>query len=98
MPLVSDACTDVCRHGENALVHRVGDVDALERHITMLDEDRALLRRLREACLEAGPSFTWTAAGRVLHDVYRDVIAASAEAGERPPERAVPVGAGPPTR
>ena len=98
VPLVSDACTDLCAHLENALVHRVADVDALERHITMLDEDRALLHRLRAACLAAGPSFTWTAAGRVLYDVYRDVVAAAAEAGERPPERAVPVGAGPQTR
>ena len=41
VPLVSDACTDVCIHMENALVHRVGDVEALTQHITMLHEDRA---------------------------------------------------------
>ena len=43
VPLVSDACTDVCRHDENSLVHEVGDVDALERHITMLHRERAVL-------------------------------------------------------
>ena len=75
VPLVSDACTDVCRHGENAFVHRVGDVSALEQHITMLDEDRALLARLRTACLETAPAVTWTAAGELLLRAYRDVLA-----------------------
>jgi glycosyltransferase involved in cell wall biosynthesis len=77
VPLVSDACTELCRHGENALVHAVADVDALRAHITMLHEDRALLARLRAACLETAPAVTWKAAGVVLRDVYRDVIAAS---------------------
>ena len=34
VPLVSDACTEVCRHMENALVHSAGDVDALTEHLT----------------------------------------------------------------
>ena len=75
VPLVSDACTDVCRHRENALVHRAGDVAALERHITMLDEDRELLSRLRAGCLRTAPGVTWTRAGDTLLGVYRDVLA-----------------------
>ena len=74
VPLVSDACTDVCVHEENALVHEVGDVRALERHITMLHEDRRLLGRLRDGCLKTAPTVTWTAAGVVLLDAYRDVL------------------------
>jgi glycosyltransferase involved in cell wall biosynthesis len=70
VPLVSDACTDLCRHLENALVHAVGDVDALEKHLTMLHEDRDLLSRLRAACLERAPEITWSAAGRILLDAY----------------------------
>jgi glycosyltransferase involved in cell wall biosynthesis len=74
VPLVSDACTDICRHMENALVHRVGDIKTLEKHITMLDEDRVLLERLRMTSLRIIPKITWGAAGvRLLH-VYRDVI------------------------
>jgi glycosyltransferase involved in cell wall biosynthesis len=72
VPLVSDACTDICKHKENSLVHRVGDVDALAQHITMLHEDRALLARLRANGLSRLDELTWTAAGRRLLDVYRE--------------------------
>ena len=75
VPLVSDACTDICRHMENALVHHVGDVEALTQHITMMHEDRALLERLRAAGLSIVPEITWTAAGVKLLQIYREVIA-----------------------
>jgi glycosyltransferase involved in cell wall biosynthesis len=74
VPLVSEACTDVCRHMDNSLVHPIGDVATLTKHITMLYEDRALLQRLRESCIRTAPSCTWTAAGVKLLDVYRDVV------------------------
>jgi glycosyltransferase involved in cell wall biosynthesis len=74
VPLVSDACTDVCCHGENALVHRVGDVDALEEHLTLVHRDPALLESLRAGCLRTAPDLTWTAAGRRLADVYGEVL------------------------
>lgn len=74
VPLVSDACTDVCKHLENALVHRVGDVAALTRHITMLHEDRPLLERLRTEGLSKLGELTWAAAGVKLLDVYRETI------------------------
>jgi glycosyltransferase involved in cell wall biosynthesis len=75
VPLVSDACTDVCRHMENALVHRVGDVQALTQHITTLHGDRALLERLRANGLSGLSELTWDAAGIRLLDVYRETIA-----------------------
>ena len=74
VPLVSEACTDVCRHGENAFRHDVGDVDVLTRQITMLDEDRDLLANMRRACLRDAPEHTWTAAGRRLQDAYRGIV------------------------
>ena len=74
VPLVSDACTELCRDDENALVHRVGDVAALEAHMTRLHEDRDALARLRAKGLETIPSITWTAAGRALVDAYRTTI------------------------
>ena len=97
VPLVSEACTELCRHGENALVHAVADVDALEAHITMLHEDPALLARLRAGCLETAPAVTWTAAGVVLLDAYRTVLADVREAHVGRPEApaarpAVPAG------
>jgi glycosyltransferase involved in cell wall biosynthesis len=76
VPLVSEACTDICRNMENALVHRVGDVDTLAQHITMLHENRALLRRLETAALSIAPQITWNSAGVKLLHLYRDAIAA----------------------
>jgi glycosyltransferase involved in cell wall biosynthesis len=73
VPLVSEACTDLCRHFENAMVHRIGDVDALAQQITQLDQDRALLERLRAAGLRTAPNITWNAAGVTLLNVYRNV-------------------------
>ncbi|MFY9792639.1 MAG: hypothetical protein WAJ99_15780, partial [Candidatus Sulfotelmatobacter sp.] len=53
------------------------------QHITMLHEDRALLSKLREAGLAAAPGVTWTAAGRILLDVYRETIATHREGRAR---------------
>ena len=75
VPLASDACTEICRHLENGMVHHVGDVSALAEQITMLQEDRALLARLRANCLITAPDITWTAAGTRLLQVYREVVA-----------------------
>ena len=75
VPLVSDACTDICRHGENALVHRVGDVAALEEHLSSLHRDPALLARLRSECLRGAPEVTWTAAGERLVEAYEVTLA-----------------------
>jgi len=74
VPLVSEACTDLCRHGENALVHPIGDVKALAEHITMLDQDRSLLEKLRFAGLALAPEVTWSAAGVRLLEAYREVV------------------------
>jgi glycosyltransferase involved in cell wall biosynthesis len=79
VPLVSEACTEICRHMENSLVHPVGDVQALTKHITMLHEDRALLQRLRASCIQTAPNCTWTAAGVRLLDVYREVVESRAD-------------------
>ena len=74
VPLVSEACTDLCRHMENALVHPVGDVASLAKHITLLEEDRSLLEKLRASGLRLAPEITWKAAGRRLLEAYRRVI------------------------
>jgi glycosyltransferase involved in cell wall biosynthesis len=74
VPVVSEACTDLCRHMENAMVHRIGDVDALAEHITTLDQDRALLGRLRAAGLRIAPNITWNAAGVKLLALYQEVL------------------------
>jgi glycosyltransferase involved in cell wall biosynthesis len=74
VPLASEACTEICRHMENGLVHPVGDVEALAQQITMLHEDRTLLGRLRTGCLRTAHEFTWTAAGVRLLQVYREAV------------------------
>jgi glycosyltransferase involved in cell wall biosynthesis len=74
VPLVSNVCGGVCV-ADNALIHPVGDVPALTRHITQLHEDRDRLAELRNACLEAAPTLTWTRAGQRLLQAYEDVVA-----------------------
>ncbi len=74
VPLVSEACTDLCQHMKNSLVHRIADVETLTQHISLIHADRGLLQRLQEGCRERAPSVTWTAAGKVLADVYQEVI------------------------
>jgi glycosyltransferase involved in cell wall biosynthesis len=76
VPLASEACTEICSHMKTGLVHRVGDVDALTQHITMLHQDRTLLERLRAAGLEAATGVTWSGAGRILLEAYRETITA----------------------
>ena len=77
VPLASDACTEICSHMKTGLMHRIGDVETLTQHITMLHEDRDLLSRdSMPRVSEAAPEITWTAAGAKLLDVYRETIAA----------------------
>jgi glycosyltransferase involved in cell wall biosynthesis len=74
VPLVSEACTDICKHMENSLVHKIGDVETLSKHITLLHEDRNLLAKLRNAGLNIVPEITWNAAGDILLKAYREII------------------------
>jgi glycosyltransferase involved in cell wall biosynthesis len=79
VPLVSDVCAGVCRDMQNALVHRVGDVETLARQVTMLHSDSALLARLRQGALSSARELTWAKAGERLFDVYREVATRSAQ-------------------
>jgi glycosyltransferase involved in cell wall biosynthesis len=71
VPLVSEACTDECRHGVNALVHPVGDVTALAGHITAVFDDRPFLGRLRREGLASAKGLTWEHAASRLVAAYR---------------------------
>ena len=87
VPLVSDACTDLCMHMENALVHHVGDVAALTEHISLLHGKPELLQTLRSNGLKLAPNITWTAAGVKLVEAYAqavDAYRASKSAGFLP--------------
>jgi glycosyltransferase involved in cell wall biosynthesis len=88
VPLASEACTEICDHMKTGLMHRIGDVSTLAQHITMLHEDRALLERLRAGCLKVAPTITWTAAGKILLDAYRETIAAHRAGALRETEHA----------
>jgi glycosyltransferase involved in cell wall biosynthesis len=71
VPLVSEACTDECRHGVNALVHPVGDVTALSEHITAVFDDDLLLGRLQREGLASAKGLTWEHAAVRLMAAYR---------------------------
>ena len=75
VPMVSEVCAGVCIDGVNALVHRIGDVDAIRDGFTALHEDRDLLERLREHSLREAQDHTWLRAGERLREVYDEVIA-----------------------
>jgi hypothetical protein len=72
--LVSEASGAVCSHMENALVHKVADVKTLTHHITMLDQDRLLLEKLRAKSLLTIPDITWMSAGRKLNAIYQEIV------------------------
>jgi glycosyltransferase involved in cell wall biosynthesis len=74
VPLVSDACTDLCRHMDNALVHPAGDVETLREQLTLLHENRTLLEELRARTLASAHSATWDSAGEILLDAYRHAV------------------------
>lgn len=75
VPMVSDACTEVCEDDVNALVHHVGDTAAMREQFTRLHEDRGTLERLRARTLADAPDHTWRRAGERLLDVYQQVHA-----------------------
>jgi hypothetical protein len=74
VPLASTACTEMCRHMENALVHNVGDLSTLQRQITDVYGNPELLARLRIGALQSSAGWTWAEAGRVLVDAYERAI------------------------
>lgn len=72
--LVSEAAGAICTHMENALVHNVGDINAISQHITTLYENHDLLNKLRIESLNTVYEITWKMAGKRLLQVYRSVI------------------------
>ena len=73
--LVSQATGAVCEHLNNALIHQAGDIMTLTQHISLLEENRELLGRLRASSLSTIHEITWQAAGAKLLSVYREVLA-----------------------
>jgi glycosyltransferase involved in cell wall biosynthesis len=78
VPLVSEACTEICEHMKNALIHRIGDVETLTQHITCVHQNRSLLRKLRAAGLRTAPTITWSEAAKTLLGIYRQVVSEKA--------------------
>jgi glycosyltransferase involved in cell wall biosynthesis len=74
VPLASTACTEMCRHMENALVHKAGDVKTLAQHITDIYQSPDLLANMRAGALRSCADWTWTNAGRVLAGAYEKAI------------------------
>jgi glycosyltransferase involved in cell wall biosynthesis len=74
VPLASTACTEMCRHMDNALVHNVGDVASLRQQITEVFGNPELLAALRAGALRSRADWTWNAAGRVLVSAYEQGV------------------------
>jgi glycosyltransferase involved in cell wall biosynthesis len=73
VPLVSTACTDLCRHEKNALRHNVGDVNMLSEQFSLLNERRDILWKLREGCTKSIDDITWNTAGKSLLKAYHEI-------------------------
>ena len=76
--IVSEAAGAVCDHMKDALVHPVGDVKLLAKHLTLLHENRGLLDELRSRSLSTVHQITWNASGVRLLGVYREILRARA--------------------
>jgi glycosyltransferase involved in cell wall biosynthesis len=74
VPLVSKACTEQCRHMQNALVHEIGDVGSLREHICGCFGNAELLGRLRDEAIRTRDHLTWSAAGRSLAEAYHTAV------------------------
>lgn len=72
--LVSDAASEACEHMKNGLIHKAGDVNALQEHIDMLASNTGLLERLRANSLMDVNSLTWSEAAQSLVTVYRNCL------------------------
>jgi glycosyltransferase involved in cell wall biosynthesis len=72
--LVSSVSGAKCQHMKNSLVHEPGDVDALSRHIDLLDSDRELYFKLRENSLADVGDLTWQKAVESLVKAYRKCL------------------------
>jgi len=79
VPLVSTACTELCVHEKNALVHVPGDVQALTEHISLIGRDRSLLGSLRAEAIDSSRGRTWDYAGRQLVAAYQQALASSTQ-------------------
>jgi glycosyltransferase involved in cell wall biosynthesis len=89
VPLVSDAAGAMCADQVTGLIHRVGDVDGLAAHFTLLSEHPEVLRRMREAILRDRQNLSWAAAAERLETCYglaREALAArsGARSGAQP--------------
>jgi glycosyltransferase involved in cell wall biosynthesis len=58
----------------NGLVHPLGDVDTLAEQISIINDNRDLLTRLRSECLRSAAELTWRKAGVRLLEVYESVL------------------------
>jgi glycosyltransferase involved in cell wall biosynthesis len=72
--VVSEAAGARCVHGEDGLVHPPGDVPAITDHIRLLDRDRRLLGRLRQAAVAGAQKFTWKRAAEQLVGAYKRMV------------------------
>jgi glycosyltransferase involved in cell wall biosynthesis len=85
--VISDRAGAPAEAGVDALVHRAGDQDGLERDLLKLAGDSVLLARVRASSLARLDELTWSAAGARLVETYEEAL------GRRPvPASATPRG------
>ncbi|MBS0363499.1 MAG: glycosyltransferase [Proteobacteria bacterium] len=70
IPLVSSAAGAMCEDGVTGFVHEAGDVEALARHISALNDNPRLLAKMRAEVIRRRDTLTWDAAAECLEACY----------------------------
>ncbi len=70
--LVSEATGAHCKHMYDSLIHKVGDVDTIKKHINMLYLNNDLYQRLQRNSILSSIDFTWEKAADILIRIYNN--------------------------
>lgn len=81
--VVSDAAGARVTDGQEALVHRAGDVPRLTQHLGQLARDPKMVIRLRRSALANRAELTWDRAAQSLVGAYEETVVLSAAAWKR---------------
>ena len=73
--LVSNGAGAPVKHMENAMIHPMRDVATLVSHLNALENDRALLKGLRDSSVSQLQALTWESAGKCLAKIYSEAAA-----------------------
>ncbi|MCH6257873.1 glycosyltransferase family 4 protein [Puniceicoccaceae bacterium K14] len=70
--LVSDSCGAVCEHEHDGIIHDSGESDSITTYLNLLQNDQALLQKLRHNSLEERHTLSWDYGVDMLFNCYHE--------------------------